>query len=158
MAGNYLQSLSWRSDPTLLASITLLYTKAKSWESLVSFYSCCAETEVYDYSNYPQAIAANKEALKYAIQCNSPRISELEIVLKCQCKYVESIEESLQELLLDPCLRGVKVEDIYTRLLGIYYSRRDSTKAASLLSTLSHETILSLEQEINDWLGIKETV
>lgn len=43
LAGNYLQTLDWRSNPEYVKHIVNFYTKAKSPELLVGFYEACAQ-------------------------------------------------------------------------------------------------------------------
>ena len=42
MAGNFLQSQQWHNDPEVMKTIINFYSKAKSYESLASFYDACA--------------------------------------------------------------------------------------------------------------------
>ena len=43
MAGNYLQTLNWRDDATLMRNIESFYMKANAMDSLGNFYEACAE-------------------------------------------------------------------------------------------------------------------
>lgn len=62
MAANYLQSLDWRKDPEIMKHIINFYTKAKSMESLASFYEACAQVEIDEFQDYEKAMAALHEA------------------------------------------------------------------------------------------------
>ena len=64
MAANYLQSLDWRKDPDVMKHIINYYTKAKSMESLASFYEACAQVEIDEFQDYDKAISALAEAYK----------------------------------------------------------------------------------------------
>ena len=43
MAANYLQSLNWKKDVSIMKHIIVFYTKGKSFESLAMFYEHCAQ-------------------------------------------------------------------------------------------------------------------
>lgn len=43
LAGNYLQTLDWRSNPEYVKHIVTFYTKAKAPEMLRGFYDACAQ-------------------------------------------------------------------------------------------------------------------
>ena len=43
MAANYLQTLDWRKDPSIIKNIISYYTKGKALESLAGFYDACAQ-------------------------------------------------------------------------------------------------------------------
>jgi intraflagellar transport protein 140 len=64
MAANYLQSLDWRKDPEIMKNIIMFYTKAKSMESLASFYEACAQVEIDEFQDYDKASSALAEAYK----------------------------------------------------------------------------------------------
>lgn len=64
MAANYLQSLDWRKDPDVMKHIINYYTKAKSMESLASFYEACAQVEIDEFQDYDKAMSALAEAYK----------------------------------------------------------------------------------------------
>jgi hypothetical protein len=52
LAANFLQSLEWRNDPTILKAIVQFYTKAKAFDALAGFYEACAVVEIEEYQNY----------------------------------------------------------------------------------------------------------
>ena len=64
MAANYLQSLDWRKDPDIMKNIITFYTRAKSMESLSSFYEACAQVEIDEFQDYDKAVSALAEAYK----------------------------------------------------------------------------------------------
>jgi intraflagellar transport protein 140 len=64
MAANYLQSLDWRKDPDVMKHIINYYTKAKSMESLATFYEACAQVEIDEFQDYDKAVSALAEAYK----------------------------------------------------------------------------------------------
>jgi intraflagellar transport protein 140 len=64
MAANYLQSLDWRKDPEIMKNIINFYTRAKSMESLASFYEACAQVEIDEFQDYDKAMSALAEAYK----------------------------------------------------------------------------------------------
>lgn len=64
MAANYLQSLDWRKNPEIMKNIITFYTRAKSMESLASFYEACAQVEIDEFQDYEKAMSALGEAYK----------------------------------------------------------------------------------------------
>ena len=53
LAGNYLQTLDWRSHPEYVKHIVTFYSKAKSSDLLIGFYEACAQVKSFwnFYSN-----------------------------------------------------------------------------------------------------------
>ena len=43
MAGHYLQTLDWQTDPEIMKNIIGFYTKGRSPEALAGFYDACAQ-------------------------------------------------------------------------------------------------------------------
>jgi intraflagellar transport protein 140 len=43
MAANYLQSLDWRKDPTIMKNIITFYNRGKASDLLAGFYVACAQ-------------------------------------------------------------------------------------------------------------------
>lgn len=64
MAANYLQSLDWRKDPEIMKHIITFYTRAKSMDSLASFYEACAQVEIDEFQDYDKAMSALAEGYK----------------------------------------------------------------------------------------------
>ncbi|KAJ3249316.1 hypothetical protein HK104_007674 [Borealophlyctis nickersoniae] len=64
LAANYLQTLDWRNDTSIMKSIITFYTKAKALDSLAGFYESCAQVEIDEYQNYEKALGALRESLK----------------------------------------------------------------------------------------------
>ncbi len=46
MAANYLQTLDWRNDPSIMKHIISFYTKGRALDSLAGFYDACAQVRV----------------------------------------------------------------------------------------------------------------
>lgn len=49
IAGNYLQTLDWHSQPEIAKTIEKFYVKAKAYESLVAFSIVHAQAEIDEY-------------------------------------------------------------------------------------------------------------
>src|SRR4051812_3080487 len=64
MCGNYLQTLHWREDASLMRQIESCYMKANAMDSLALFYEACAQLEIDDYRDYDKAITALNEAAR----------------------------------------------------------------------------------------------
>lgn len=69
LAGNYLQqTLQWKEDISIMKSIVLFYTKAKSWLALAGFYEACSIVELDEFNDYKKSTHALKESLKYLLK------------------------------------------------------------------------------------------
>ncbi|CAG0897138.1 unnamed protein product [Darwinula stevensoni] len=86
MAANYLQSLDWRKDPTIMKNIVAFYTKGKALDLLAGFYVACAQVEIDEYQNYEKGL----EALVEAYQAMS----------KTQGTSPQQVEEKLEQIKL----------------------------------------------------------
>lgn len=64
MAANYLQTLDWRNDHSIMKNIIAFYTKGRALDSLAGFYDACAQVEIDEYQNYEKAAGALEEAIK----------------------------------------------------------------------------------------------
>ncbi|XP_071443964.1 intraflagellar transport protein 140 homolog [Hetaerina americana] len=62
MAANYLQSLDWQNEPSIMRNIITFYTKGRAQHLLASFYMACAEVEIDEFQNYEKALSALEEA------------------------------------------------------------------------------------------------
>ena len=65
MAANYLQTLNWHNDATIMKNIITFYSKAKAYDSISTFYEGCAQIEIDEYRDYEKALQAYREAQKY---------------------------------------------------------------------------------------------
>ena len=86
MAANYLQSLDWRKDPEIMKHIITFYTRAKSMESLASFYEACAQVEIEEFQDYDKAMSALAEAYKCLQRMDEPSMRSEELVNKLKLK------------------------------------------------------------------------
>ncbi|KAG5494571.1 hypothetical protein JIQ42_02181 [Leishmania sp. Namibia] len=66
MAANFLQSQNWSTDAHIYKSIILFYTKAKAWTNLLVFYESCAQLQIDENRNYPEALCALEECIRMA--------------------------------------------------------------------------------------------
>ena len=82
MAANYLQSLDWRKDPEIMKHIITFYTRAKSMESLASFYEACAQVEIDEFQDYDKALSAIAEAFKCVNRPNEESTVNGEDIIK----------------------------------------------------------------------------
>merc|ERR1719174_3394131 len=58
MAANYLQTLDWHNEQSIMKSIIQYYTKAKEFNSLAGFYEACSQVEIDEYRDYEKAFSA----------------------------------------------------------------------------------------------------
>ncbi len=92
MAANYLQSLDWRKDPEIMKQIINFYTRAKSMESLASFYEACAQVEIDEFQDYDKAVSALAEAYKCLTRGNvedSGKVEEMINNLKIKLTLIQ---------------------------------------------------------------------
>ncbi|KAK7788798.1 hypothetical protein R5R35_010909 [Gryllus longicercus] len=73
MAANYLQSLDWQNDPSVLKNIVQFYSKGRAPELLANFYVACAQVEIDEYQNYEKALGALSEASRCLSKVSQPR-------------------------------------------------------------------------------------
>jgi len=60
MAGHYLQSLDWQTDPEVMKNIIGFYTKGRAPEPLSRFYDACAQVWPAN-STAPRVVTVNEE-------------------------------------------------------------------------------------------------
>ncbi|KZS12398.1 Intraflagellar transport protein 140 [Daphnia magna] len=89
LAGNYLQTLDWRSHPEYVKHIVTFYTKARSLDLLVGFYEACAQAEVDEYQSYDNAMNALKEAHKIVSKTPENNQSTKSNVLAMKMAFLE---------------------------------------------------------------------
>lgn len=63
LAANFLQSQSWSTNEKIYRSIIQFYTKAKAFDSLMSFYDACAQMHIDERQNYPEALSCLVECI-----------------------------------------------------------------------------------------------
>ena len=51
MAANYLQTLDWRNDHSIMKNIITFYTKGRALDSLAGFYDACAQVRTVGYTH-----------------------------------------------------------------------------------------------------------
>jgi len=51
MAGHYLQSLDWQTDPEIMKNIIGFYTKGRAPEALAGFYDACAQVRSWNFTH-----------------------------------------------------------------------------------------------------------
>jgi intraflagellar transport protein 140 len=69
VAANFLQTLDWRNNPTIMKAIISFYTKSRSFESLASFYEACSHVEIDEYQSYDKVHFGNVET-KTSLGCS----------------------------------------------------------------------------------------
>ncbi len=52
MAANYLQTLDWRNDHSIMKNIITFYTKGRALDSLAGFYDACAQVSIQLEKNF----------------------------------------------------------------------------------------------------------
>ena len=60
MAGNYLQTTNWKTNPDVMKQIVSFYTKGSSPDLLAGFYDACAQVScLYKKQNFCEYIRTN---------------------------------------------------------------------------------------------------
>jgi intraflagellar transport protein 140 len=148
MAANFLQTLNWSNDTTMMRTIIQFYTKAKAHQSLSRFYETCAQIEIDEYQNYEKALAALVEAEKalekdkYAsLDALKYRQKLLALFLEAyshaESNEIESCEAICAELLnQDDIDEVIRIGDIFGLLIETNFRCGDREKAAQLLQRL----------------------
>ncbi|KAK0394620.1 hypothetical protein QR680_000840 [Steinernema hermaphroditum] len=65
IAGNYLQTINWKEDTTIMKHIETFYSKAGAYDSLAGFYESCAEVELEEYHDYEKTAIALAESVRH---------------------------------------------------------------------------------------------
>eukprot|EP00793_Prasinoderma_coloniale_P002837 PRCOL_00002319-RA len=94
LAGNYLQSLDWHSNPDIMKNIIQFYVKAKAMDSLSAFYESCAQIEIDEYRDYKKALGALGEAVKYTNKIRGPDREERLAQLAHKQRLMEAFVEA----------------------------------------------------------------
>uniref|UniRef100_A0A1I8A7F4 Intraflagellar transport protein n=1 Tax=Steinernema glaseri TaxID=37863 RepID=A0A1I8A7F4_9BILA len=65
LAGNYLQTINWKEDTSIMKHIETFYSKAGAYDSLAGFFESCAEVELEEYHDYEKTAIALAEAVRH---------------------------------------------------------------------------------------------
>lgn len=156
LAANYLQQMNWRESVDIMKAIIMFYTKAKSFEQLAGFYDSCAQVEMDEYRDYDKAIAALREALKYASKAESrsgmdlahsieKRIGLTEKFVQAR-RVAKSDPDSMvaicETLLQDPIIEeAIRSGDCYAMLVEYFHSRGMYKEAYQYLQEMEDKKI-----------------
>uniref|UniRef100_A0A0N5BFM1 ANAPC4_WD40 domain-containing protein n=1 Tax=Strongyloides papillosus TaxID=174720 RepID=A0A0N5BFM1_STREA len=157
LAGNYLQTLNWKEDATLMRQIELCYTKAGAFDSLSTFYETCGYVEIDEYKDYEKGLAAfnesgrcitkfleisdhNNEYMKEKQNELINKINNIKQFLKTNQLYDSDPGNALRQLIelserpnINDCVR---LGDIYTVLVLHNYKRKNFKKAYEYVEDL----------------------
>uniref|UniRef100_A0A1X7VEQ4 Uncharacterized protein n=1 Tax=Amphimedon queenslandica TaxID=400682 RepID=A0A1X7VEQ4_AMPQE len=154
MAANYLQSLDWRSNPTVMKNIISFYTKGRALEMLSNFYDTCAKVEIEEYQNYEKALAALNEALLVLEKSKGKHVTSieekktflkrrLELITKfidIRSSYPDSPDQSIDQCLLllnDPHIdTALRTGDLYAMIITHYAYQGDHQQAYKYINEL----------------------
>eukprot|EP01017_Pseudomicrothorax_dubius_P018986 TRINITY_DN2090_c0_g1_i1.p1 TRINITY_DN2090_c0_g1~~TRINITY_DN2090_c0_g1_i1.p1 ORF type:complete len:410 (+),score=166.40 TRINITY_DN2090_c0_g1_i1:12-1241(+) len=174
LAGNFLQGTDWHNNPQLMKYIINFYGKAKAFDNLAGFYEACATLEIDEYRDYEKAMAALKEALKYAERSTSDRKEEKKTTIDEKIFFIEKfltargLAKSNPEEMIKVCnslLENsraevvIRVGDVLAFLAEYHYARKDMRSAFDALQKMQARKILFtpyLDQEIieNIYAGV----
>ena len=152
LAANYLQSVDWRANPTVLKKIVFFYSKAKAFQKLSLFYDTCAQVEVDEYRDYEKAAGALQESIKYLSRSKKAQNKEERLVRLRQrvdliTKFVSARRTAntnasgaasvCTALLQAPGIESaVDVGDILGFLAEHHYKRHDLEQAYAMLNEM----------------------
>ena len=157
LAANYLQTLNWSAEPSILMAILECYNKAKAYVELCGFYEACASVEVDEFRNYEKALAALRESSKAAtkIQDEGAKQSRL-LQLQGKIALVERFVSARKMAKSDPaemvnicnqlveqqdCETAVRVGDVFALLVYFYAQRKDWQNAYQSLERMRAHSI-----------------
>lgn len=157
LAANYLQSLSWHSDPELLKSIIDFYSKARAYEQLSSFYEACSLVEIDEFRNYEKALAALREAVKIATKIPEGALKEARTAsLSARVALVERFVQARKLAKTDTaqmvsiCQQlteqkdaetAIRVGDVYALLIYFFAQQRNWQQAYSTVESMRNRHI-----------------
>ncbi|KAJ1532231.1 hypothetical protein ONE63_000848 [Megalurothrips usitatus] len=156
MAANYLQSLDWQNEPSLLKHIVNFYTKGKALDLLANFYAACAQVEVDEYQNYEKALGALSEASRCLAKAGPVKEGVVEAVnlrtalVKKFLDVKRMFERGEADLAVSQCRQllhnapdlevAVRRGDVYCLLVAHAAKQRDWKSAASLIEEMKRDT------------------
>jgi len=166
LAANYLQSLDWQNDTSTMKNIVLFYTKAKSWESLSSFFDAYAQMEIDEYRDYEKALGALKKAAEYTSKSRAPEKAQILGNLQQRIYHMEQFVTArlaakddtatmvriCHSLLEQPDVESsIRVGDCFALLIEFYHSQKHFEEAYKLIESMRTRRIILhpyLEQDM----------
>lgn len=155
MAANYLQTLDWHNDPSILQNIVVFYTKGKAPNLLAGFYETCAQTEIEEFQDYEKALDALNEAYKCVSGASTAgrnrfgesRLQQLAVKLEMVNAFLQAKRvydrDSLESMKLCSALLkqknvslGIRPGDVYGFMIEHYARIADYKTAYDLIGEL----------------------
>lgn len=157
LAANYLQTLNWSAEPSILMAILECYNKAKAYVELCGFYEACASVEVDEFRNYEKALAALRESSKAATKIQDEAVKQTRLLqLQDKVSLVERFVSARKMAKSDPaemvnicnqlveqhdCETAVRVGDVFALLVYFYAQRKDWQNAYQSLERMRAHSI-----------------
>ena len=156
LAANYLQTLDWRSNPEYLKSIVSFYTKAKSLESLYTFYDAYAMLLIDELRDYEQALTAINQAKSYLSKARVPdkenklamvstKIDLLERFITARSLVKSDPNQMIQMFMSlleeEDCDTALRVGDVFAVMIEYYYSEGKYQQCYHLLTKMKERNI-----------------
>jgi len=159
LAGNYLQSLDWRSNNEIMKNIIQFYSKAKAYDKLAAFYDACAQVEIDEYRDYEKAGGAMQEAMRYMKKSigdgaeHDPRVQSLHQRIGLVEKFAgvrklfstdpQEMVRVCEQLLATPDVEvAVRPGDIYAQLTEHYVRSRQFEEAHRVVELMRSRGIV----------------
>jgi len=168
LAANYLQTLDWHNDGSIMEHIINFYTKAKAFENLSLFYDACAQVEIDEYRDYEKALGALKKALAEMEKTSGVDRASKEENLMSRITLVRKFVDARKlvktdtaemvkichSLLDEPDVESaVRVGDVFALLIEFYHLQGNMEQAYHLIEKMRDRNIILspyLDQDMVD--------
>ena len=183
MAANYLQTLNWHNDATIMKNIITFYSKAKAYDSISTFYEGCAQIEIDEYRDYEKALQAYREAQKYNGKSRSIDKDERAEALALHVEMVENFVQARTLVNQDPnemvricdvllarsaqisnMEAAIRVGDVYALIVEYWYSQGNMEQAYQHIERMRAQRIQlgpyldkNMVDAVYTAMGIEET-
>lgn len=156
LVANYLQTLDWRNEASVMKAIISFYTKARAMDSLSNFYESCCHVEIDEFQNYEKGMQALKEGLKCLEKVKDSREADFKSRnLKQKLEYINLFIEAksiakndysntrwsdiCESLLSQPSIDdSVKIGDIYALMIESHFNANLLSSATTIFQRMKH--------------------
>ena len=157
LSANFLQNSDWHNSPDIMKYIITFYSKAKSYDHLAGFYDACAAVEIDEYRDYEKALAALKEAIKFANKSTSEtkadRVAQLEQKVFLVEKFLHTRElasndpdqmvQVSKQLLSNPNIEmAIRAGDVYAQMIEVLYDNKRMDQAYQLIQEMQNRGMI----------------
>ncbi|RNF11394.1 Intraflagellar Transport Protein 140 [Trypanosoma rangeli] len=139
LAGNFLQSQNWHTNPNIYKHIVLFYTKAKAFGNLISFTDAFAQHQIDENRNYYDAWQALHECVEF-LERNREAVYSNDTVmvkdedLRSRRDVIEQVVRAIK-LLADSAADAEKAKELIAVCSDLIKRSRPSHQDSSIVST-----------------------